>query len=192
MWWIIYLFIYYNNAHFNDIFHFVSARNSSARKQISCVKIKGTIIIYVKFSGARKVKILKCFRTLYIQILSGLKNWNIQDLTLNFLHRYSLTIWLQSSFIKEKFFVAAFNLYGCDFLLLLWKGAQNECALLKYFYSFLTAELNNIESEDEVLLRNFYVKRVLFEIAMMNIFNNCIAGSLSNNYFPLNESPSLY
>ena len=54
---------------------------------------------------------------------------------------------------------------------------------LKCFYSFLTAELNNIESEDEVLLRNFYVKRVLFEIAMMNIFNNCIAGSLSNNCF---------
>ena len=27
---------------------------------------------------------------------------------------------------------------------------QNECALLKYFYSFSTAELNNIESEDEV------------------------------------------
>ena len=42
------------------------------------------------------------------------------------------------------------------------------------------------------LLRNFHAKRVIFEIAMMNIFNNCIAGSLSNNYFPLNESPSLY
>ena len=46
--------------------------------------------------------------------------------------------------------MAAFNLFGCGFLLLLWKGAQNECALLKYFYSFSTAELNNIESEDEI------------------------------------------
>ena len=43
---------YYNNAHLNNIFHFVSARNSSLRKQISCVKIKGAIIIHVKFSGA--------------------------------------------------------------------------------------------------------------------------------------------
>ena len=33
------------------------------------------------------------------------------------------------------------------------------------------------------LLRNFQAKRVIFEIAMMN---------LSNNYIPLNESPSLY
>ena len=30
--------------------------------------------------------------------------------------------------------------------------------------------------------RNFHVKRVVFEIAMMNIF-----GSLNNNYFPFNE-----
>ena len=48
---------YYNNAHLNDIFHFVSARNPLLRKQISCVKIKGAIIIHVKFSGARKLKV---------------------------------------------------------------------------------------------------------------------------------------
>ena len=34
-------------------------------------------------------------------------------------------------------------------------GAQNECALLKYFYSFSTAELNNIEIEDEVFTQEF-------------------------------------
>ena len=73
---------YYNNVHLNDIFHFVSARNSSLHKQISCVKKKGAITIHVKFSGARKIKILRCFRTLHIHILSGLKNWDIQDLTL--------------------------------------------------------------------------------------------------------------
>ena len=66
---------YYNNAHLNDIFHFASARNSSLRKQISCVKIKGAIIIHMEFSGARKLKILRCFRTLFVQILSGFKNW---------------------------------------------------------------------------------------------------------------------
>ena len=71
---------YQNNAYLNDIFHFVSARNSSLCKQISWVKIKGAIIIHVKFSGARKLKILRCFRTLHVQILSGFKNWDIQDL----------------------------------------------------------------------------------------------------------------
>ena len=71
------------------------------------------------------------------------------------------------------------------------KGCRTN-ALLKYFYSFSTAELNNIEGGDEVFLRNFHAKRVIFVIAMINMFNNCILGSLSNNYFPLNESPSLY
>ena len=64
---------YYNNAYLNDIFHFVSARNSSLRKQISCIKIKGAIIIHVKLSGARKLKILRRFRILAVQILSGFK-----------------------------------------------------------------------------------------------------------------------
>ena len=73
---------YYNNAHLNDIFHFASVRNSSLCKQISCAKMKGAILIHVKFSGARKLKILRCFRTLRVPILSGLKNCDIQDLTL--------------------------------------------------------------------------------------------------------------
>ena len=61
--------------------------------------------------------------------------------------------------------------------------------LLKYFYSFSAAELNNFESED---FRNFHAKRMIMEIAMMKILNNCISGRLNNNYFPLNESSSLY
>ena len=65
---------YYNNAHLNDIFHFVCTRNSSLRKQISCVKIKGAMIIHVKFSGAQKLKILRWFRALPVQIWSGFKN----------------------------------------------------------------------------------------------------------------------
>ena len=44
-----------------NIFHFVSARNLSLRKQISCVKIKGAIKIHVTFSSARKLKILRYF-----------------------------------------------------------------------------------------------------------------------------------
>ena len=63
---------------------------------------------------------------------------------------------------------------------------------LKYFYSFQLQSWIIWRVRTKFLLRNFHAKRVIFEIAMMNIFNNCIAGSLSNNYFPLNESPSLY
>ena len=36
----------------------------------------------MKFSDERKLKILRCFRTLHAQILSGFENWDIQDLTL--------------------------------------------------------------------------------------------------------------
>ena len=46
--------------------------------------------------------------------------------------------------------MAAFNLYGFGFLLLLWKGAQNKCGTER-----TTAELNNIESEDEVFAQEF-------------------------------------
>ena len=46
------------------------------------MKIKVATIIHVKFRGARKLMILKCFTILYVQILSGFENWDIQDLTL--------------------------------------------------------------------------------------------------------------
>ena len=46
------------------------------------MKIKGTIIIHAKFRGALKSIILKSFIILYVQILFGFENWDIQDLTL--------------------------------------------------------------------------------------------------------------
>ena len=36
----------------------------------------------MKFRGAQKLTTLWCFIILYVQILSGFKNWDIQDLTL--------------------------------------------------------------------------------------------------------------
>ena len=68
--------------------------------------------------------------------------------------------------------------------MLLSKGAPNEWVLLKYFYSFAEAELNNIESKDKCLLMNFHTKKVIMEITMMKIFNNSVAGRLNSNYFP--------
>ena len=46
------------------------------------MKVQGAIIIHVKFSGAQKLKILRFCRILHVQILSGFKNWDIQDLIL--------------------------------------------------------------------------------------------------------------
>ena len=63
--------------------------------------------------------------------------------------------------------------------------------LLKHFYYFSAAEPNNILSQS-FCSGAFIVMRVIMEIAMMKILNNCISGWLNNNYFPLNESSSLY
>ena len=46
------------------------------------MRIKSAIITHVKFRGVRKLMILRCFIILYVQILSGFENWDIQDLTL--------------------------------------------------------------------------------------------------------------
>ena len=51
-------------------------------KSASCVKIKGAILIHVKFRSAKKLMILRCFVISYVQILSCFENWDIQDLTL--------------------------------------------------------------------------------------------------------------
>ena len=64
--------------------------------------------------------------------------------------------------------------------------------LLKYFYSFSVVELNNIERRSILFPRNFDTKRVIMEIAMMKILNNCVSDWLNNSYFPLNESSILY
>ena len=42
------------------------------------------------------------------------------------------------------------------------------------------------------LFKNFHTTRVIMEVPMMMILSNCIFGTLHNNYFPLNESSSLY
>ena len=43
-------------------------------------KINGATLIHVKLKGARKLMTLKCFIILYVEILPGFENWDIQDL----------------------------------------------------------------------------------------------------------------
>ena len=62
--------------------------------------------------------------------------------------------------------------------------------LIKYFCSFFRKSWIILRVRTKFLLKNFHTKRVIMEIAMMKIFNNCISGRLNNNYFTLNESSS--
>ena len=59
-----------------EIYHCVN------NKSFNYMKKKVATIIHVKFRGAPKLMILRCFTILYVQILSGFENWDIQDLTL--------------------------------------------------------------------------------------------------------------
>ena len=86
------------------------------------MKIKGAIIIHVKFRGARKLMILRCFIILYVQILSGFENWDIQDLTLR---RYDtikvvdeISLTFPELFIIKKYVIIRFNTgdQPCNFL----------------------------------------------------------------------------
>ena len=43
---------------------------------------KGAIIVHVKFSREQKLRTLRYFRILHVQILPAFKNWDIPDLTL--------------------------------------------------------------------------------------------------------------
>ena len=38
------------------------------------MKIEGAIIVHVKFKGAQKLMILRCFKIFYVQLLSGFEN----------------------------------------------------------------------------------------------------------------------
>ena len=54
--------------------------------------------------------------------------------------------------------------------------------LLKYFYSFSAAELNNIESGDKIFTEEFsYQGSDYGDSDDEKIFNNCISGRLNNN-----------
>ena len=60
---------------------------------------------------------------------------------------------------------------------------------------FILSQLQSwiiLRVRSKFLFRNFHTKRVIIEIAIMKIFNNCISGRLNNVYFPLNQSSSLY
>ena len=68
---------------------------------------------------------------------------------------------------------------------------MNACSL-SIFILFQLQSWIILRVRTTYLLRNFHMNRVIMEIAMMKIVNNCIVGRLNKNHFPLNESSSLY
>ena len=98
----------------------------------------------------------------------------------------------KAALLKKKVFVAAFNLYGYGFLLIFEKVHRANACSLNIFVLFQLESWIILIMRTKFLLSSFQAKRVNFEIAIMNIFNNCIAGILNKTYFPLNESSSLY
>ena len=121
---------------------------------------------------------------------------------------YSVLVAKNHHNIRSKCLVDAFSftdiflnsiLYGFGFLSLLWNSAQNDvycnCIVSTSLSICILLQLQSwiiLRVRTKFLFRNFHAKRVIMEIAMMKILNNCISGRLNNNYFPLNESSSHY
>ena len=106
-----------------------------------------------------------------------------------FLHRYFLTTLI--------IICGCFRFKWLCLLIAVIKRWAEQCVLrlyrtsFKYFFLFHLQSWIKLKVRTKFLLNNFHTKIVIVEIAMMKIFNNCIAGRLNNNYFPLSENSSL-
>ena len=63
------------------------------------------------------------------------------------------------------------------------KVRRTNARFLSIFILFQLQSWIMLRVGTKFFLRNFHAKRVIFEIVMINIFNNCIAGILNKNYF---------
>ena len=90
----------------------------------------------------------------------------------------------RAAFLKKSF-------CGCFRFIWLWLVIAIAC-FLSFLILFQQQSWIILRLRTKILLRSFHTKRVIMEMAMMEIINNCIAVRLNNNYFSLNESSSLY
>ena len=131
----------------------------------------------------------------YIYLMLAANNHqNIRSRCL--IHEFSLTILIidTKQLYSRKIICGWFRFIWIWLLIAITKRCTQRCALQlhRIFILFQLRSWIIFRVWTRSLLRNIHTKRVIFEIAMMNIFNSCIAGSLSNNYFRLNESSNLY
>ena len=116
-------------------------------------------------------------------------------------HEFSFTyifltilIMITKQLYSRKIICGWFRFVWMWLLIAVMKRCTQRCALQlhRIFILFQLRSWLTLSVWTRFLLRNIHTKRMIFEIAMMNIFNSCIAGSLNNNYFRLNESSNLY
>ena len=139
------------------------------------MKIKGAIIIYVKFTGARKLTILWCFMILHVQILSGFENWDIQDLTLR---RYNTIISLNfpELFIIEKYVKIRF------------KNRGPPCYFLEVKRSKILQKLNKRDCFCNILSLIFYG----VSHAKTDLHNKCIFNFVFDSFFEQDHLLNLF
>ena len=113
------------------------------------------------------------------------------DIFIDTNHGYRAALLKKKTFWLLPFYVAV-AYCCCEKVRRTMRIAVVSC-FLKHFCSFLQLQSWIISRlRTKFFLRNFNTMRVVMEIAMVKIFNKCIAERLNNNYFPINESSSLY
>ena len=125
------------------------------------------------------------------------------SVTGEFLHCiYSMLVANNYQKIRSRCLVHEFSVTDISLVLLYMAEASNcyykkvcktmctriPSCLIKYFYFFKLQRSIILRVRMTFLLRNFHAKRVIMEIAIMKILNNCISGRLNNNYFPFHEN----
>ena len=94
----------------------------------------------------------------------------------------------------KKILRACFCFLRMWFLIAIMKRCAERCALQLYRNSWIIFILCQLQSwiRLRVWTKKISKWRVIMEFATMKIFKNYIAGSLNNNNFPANESPSFH
>ena len=101
-------------------------------------------------------------------------------------HKFSFAdIFLKFRFIWLWLLIAIMKRYAEGCTLQLYRTS------LSIFILFQLQSWIILRVRTKFLFRNFHAKRVIMEIVMRKILDNCISGRLNSNYFPLNESSSL-
>ena len=101
-------------------------------------------------------------------------------------HKFSFAdIFLKFRFIWLWLLIAIMKRYAEGCTLQLYRTS------LSIFILFQLQSWIILRVRTKFLFRNFHAKRVIMEIVMRKILDNCISSRLNSNYFPLNESSSL-
>ena len=128
----------------------------------------------MKFRGVQKLMILRCFMILYVQILSGCKNWDIQDLTLR---RYDAIKTCRWNFFKFSWVVHYREICKnqiekpCFFLEVNYKCWKKETVFV-YILDFIFYGVSRAKTD----LQNKYIFNFLFgsffeQDHLLNLFN---------------------